>query len=258
LSKFYQLTNTHLKISDEIEFIPIRVRQFRACIHNPTRYDQEMFIFDNVSQYPCPLLHFHASPICLMVQAQPKLANVMRFQSDQADIAESDVTELLKLYKRHPVWREDYPTRVPASYSHVRSTIRQANTHPSSHVLATIPSSPPPLHPSASAPSMGHSFNLHTEVPGLTPRSSANTVDVDLHPEGVGLAPSLSTTTLDASKDTVNPDMYAQADPQLLEYVKERAVTWDDLKTRPPLFPGEDGGDWQFSSAEQIIRGEWH
>jgi len=187
-----------------------------------------------------------------MVQAQPKLANVMRFQSDQADVAESDVTELLKLYKRHPVWRVDYPIPVPASYSHVRSTIRQSNTHLSSHVLPTNPSSP--LRHSASAPSMGHPFSLHTEVPGLAP---ANTVDVDLHPEGVELAPSLSTTTLDASKDTVDPDMYAQADPQLLEYVKERPVTWDDLKTRPPLFPGEDGGDWQFSSAEQIIRGEW-
>jgi hypothetical protein len=68
-------------------------------------------------------------------------------------------------------------------------------------------------------------------------------LDADLHPEGVGLAPSSSTTTLDASEDTgIDPDMYSQADPQLLEYVKERAVTWDDLKTRPPLFPGDDGG----------------
>jgi hypothetical protein len=106
---------------------------------------------------------------------------------------------------------------------------------------------------------MGHHFNLHLEVPGLTPSSSASTVDADLHPEGLGLAPSLSTTMLDAPENTgVDPDMSAQADPQLLEYVKERAVTWDDLKTRPPLFPGEDGGNWQFSSAEQIIRGEWH
>ena len=166
-----------------------------------------------------------------MVQAQPKLANVTRFQSNQADVAESDVTGLLKLYQRHPERREDYPIPVPASYSHVRSAIPRPNILPSSHVLPTIPSSPPPLQPSAS----------------------------DLHPEGVRLAPSSSTTTLDASEDTgVDPDMYAQADPQLLEYVKERAVTWDDLKTRPPLFPGVDGGDWQFSSAEQIIRGEWH
>ena len=39
--------------------------------------------------------------------------------------------------------------------------------------------------------------------------------------------------------------MYAQADPQLVECIiikVERAVTWDDLKTRPPLFPGVEGG----------------
>jgi hypothetical protein len=118
----------------KIEYIHIRARQFRACIHNPTRYDQEMFVFDNVRQYPCALLHFHASPICLMVQAQSKLANVTRSQSNQADIAELDVTGLLKLYQRHPVWREDYPIPVPVSYSHVRSAVRQSSTHPSSHL----------------------------------------------------------------------------------------------------------------------------
>jgi len=46
-------------------------------------------------------------------------------------------------------------------------------------------------------------------------------------------------------------------DPQLIEYTKEQAVTWEDLKTRPPLFPGEDGGIWQFSTAEEVIR-SWH
>jgi hypothetical protein len=46
-------------------------------------------------------------------------------------------------------------------------------------------------------------------------------------------------------------------DPQLIEYTKERAVTWEDLKTRPPLFPGEGGGTWQFSNAEEVIR-SWH
>lgn len=216
-----------------------------------------MFVFDTVDSYPCPLLHFQASPISLMVQAQPHLANVTRLKSNKANVAESDVTGLLNLYQRHPGRREDFIT-VPASYSGAASAI-QASAHPSSHVLPTIPSSPPASHPSASAPSMVHGFNLHLEVPGLTPNSSASTVDGDLHPEALGLAPSLSTTTLDAPDDTgVDPDMDAQADPQLLEYVKERAVTWDDLKTRPPLFPGEDGGNWQFSSAEQIIRGEWH
>jgi len=61
-----------------------------------------------------------------------------------------------------------------------------------------------------------------------------------------------------ASEGTeVDPDWDVRPDPQLLEYVRERAVTWEDLKNRPLLFPGEGGGSWQFSSAEQVIRGEW-
>lgn len=53
-------------------------------------------------------------------------------------------------------------------------------------------------------------------------------------------------------------DLDMEPDMQLLVYAKERAVTWDDLKSRSPLFPGEEGGMWQFSSAEQVIRGECH
>jgi hypothetical protein len=49
---------------------------------------------------------------------------------------------------------------------------------------------------------------------------------------------------MDASEDTEAP-----TDPQLLEYIKERAVTWEDLKSRPPIFPG----DWQFSSGRLAI-----
>ena len=61
-----------------------------------------------------------------------------------------------------------------------------------------------------------------------------------------------------ASEDPkTDPDLHPGTDPQLLEYVNERAMT-RDLKNRPPLFPGEEGGTWLFSSAEQIIRGEWH
>jgi len=78
---------------------------------------------------------------------------------------------------------------------------------------------------------MSFSFGRHLEMPELTPSSSANTM---------------------ASEDTeIDPDLM---DPQLIEYAKERAVTWEDLKTRPPLFPGEDGGTWQFSNAEDVIR----
>ena len=165
-----------------------------------------MFIFDNIGQYPCRLLHFHASPICLIVQAQPKLADGARLRSPQADVAESDLTQL---YRRNPVRRDNYPALevAPASYFDVLNS-QQQHTHPSSHVLSTNPSSPPSLQPSASAPSMGHGFSLHPEVSGLTPSSSASTVDANLHPKGVGFAPSSSTTTLDASEDTgVDPDL---------------------------------------------------
>lgn len=81
----------------------------------------------------------------------------------------------------------------------------------------------------------------------------------DLHPELPRLTPNSSASTESASEDTdIDPDVRVEADLQLLEYIKERAVTWEDLKNRPPLFPGVEGGTWQFSSAEQIIRGEWH
>ena len=92
----------HLKISDENEYIPIHARRPRTCIHNPTCYDQTMFVFDTMDHYPCPLLHFCASPICLMVQAQPHLANAMRLVSDKANVAEEEITTLLKLYQRRP------------------------------------------------------------------------------------------------------------------------------------------------------------
>ncbi len=217
-----------------------------------------MFVFDTTELNPCRLLHFHASPICLMVQAQRNLCNSARLKSNKVDAAQLDVNILLDLYQRHP-GRREHLAPAPASYFHAITVLQQPNTHPGSHVLPTIPSSPPLLHPSSSAPSMGHRFDLHPEVPELTPSSSARTVDGDLHPGGLELSRSSSTTTLDASEDTgVDPDMDAQEDLQLLEYAKERAMTWDDLKTRPPLFPGQDGGTWQFSSAEQIIRGEWH
>jgi hypothetical protein len=167
-----------------------------------------------------------------MVQAQPHLANVLRLETDRAADAQREVTTLLELYKRIPGGRRNNRTAVHAAYQPA-SMKQQLNNRSSTHVLSTIPSSPPPSHPFTSAPPRQSSFGFHLEMPGLTPSSSAS--------------------TMDASEDAEAP-----TDPQLLEYIKERAVTWEDLKSRPPIFPGEDGGDWQFSSAEQIIRGEWH
>ena len=224
----YQITDVHLEISDEKEYIPIHATHFHPYIHTPTHYDQTFFLFDQ-AQNLCPPLHFQADPICLMVHAQPHLSSLIRLDTDRAAAAQSDVTLLLTLYKRIPGGKQDNSITVSAAYDS-GSMVQRLPSHSSIHVLPTMASSPPSSSPPL-APSRRSSF--HLEIPGLTPSSSAN--------------------TMDASEDTET-----STDPQLLEYSKERAVTWEDLKSRPPIYPGEGGGDWQFSSAEQIIRGEWH
>jgi hypothetical protein len=67
-----------------------------------------------------------------------------------------------------------------------------------------------------------------------------------------GLTPSSSASTDDLSQ--TEDDEYAGADIQLAEYAKERSITWEDLKNRPPLFGGEDLGPWRFASADDICR----
>ena len=192
-----------------------------------------MFTFDTIDRAPCPGLHFQASPICLMIQAQPHLCSSARLRTDRADAAQSDVNRLLELYRRRPRAGCNSPVIVPVGYHPASAMQPYNNSHPSAPVLPTISSSPPPSHPTASAP-ISFGFGRHLEMPGLTPSSSASTV---------------------ASEDAeTDPDL---VDPQLIEYTQERAVTWEELKTRPPLFPGEDGGTWQFSTAEEVIR-SWH
>ena len=73
------------------------------------------------------------------------------------------------------------------------------------------------------------------------------------------LTPSSSTST-DVSPSQLEDagvDLYAGADIQLMEYAKERSVTWDDLKNKPPLFGGEEVGPWRFASADDICRRKW-
>jgi len=50
-----------------------------------------MSIFDTLDRYPCPLLHFQASPICLIVQAQSHLVNATRLLSNKADDADIQI-----------------------------------------------------------------------------------------------------------------------------------------------------------------------
>ena len=69
------------------------------------------------------------------------------------------------------------------------------------------------------------------------------------------LSPSSSAST-DISGQTEGPDLklYPERDLQLIEYAKERSITWEDLKTRPPLFGGEEQGFWRFASADDVCR----
>lgn len=166
-----------------------------------------------------------------MVEAQPHLSNIVRLQTDRADAAALEVAMLLKLYQRRLGGGLDNPIAIPASYQ--PASIHHLNNLSSTSITPTIPGSPSNSHLSASASPRSYDFDLPDTF--VSPNSPAS--------------------TMDECEDTGNPDMYAQMDPQLLEYRKERAMTWEDLKCRQPLFPGEGGGYWQFSSAEQVING---
>jgi hypothetical protein len=88
-----------LKLIDEFDYIPVRGGAFHVHIHNQTPQDPYIFLFDNVDNRPCPLSHFRASHIALMVEAQPHLSNVTRLRSPKGDAAESEITTLVRLYQ---------------------------------------------------------------------------------------------------------------------------------------------------------------
>ena len=71
-----------------------------------------------------------------------------------------------------------------------------------------------------------------------------------------GPMPASSSASTDDWSQTegADVDLYAGADIQLAEYAKERSITWEDLKNRPPLFGSEELGLWRFSSADDICR----
>jgi hypothetical protein len=204
-------------------------------IHNPTPYDPFIFVFDNIDYQPCPLLHFQASHISLMVQAEPHLSSVTRLRSSNGDIAEPQIATLLRLYRRQ---LGQCPNLLPAisvpnNYEAFCAHLEQPNTQPSTHILTAIPSSPPPIN---TAPAHSILFAKNDPIPGLTPSS---------------LADVLSQT------EDADINLYAGADIQLMEYAKERSITWEDLKNRPPLFGGEEQGPWHFASADDICRSKW-
>lgn len=197
-------------------------------IHNPTEYDPSPFVFDNTDERPCPLLHFRASHIALMVEAEPHLSKVTRLLIPKGDIAEAQVTTLLRLYRRQPGPCSSLAAiSVQSEYKNIYTQV-EANSRPSARILTAIPSSPPLM---TSPPTHLMSFTKDP-MPGLTLNSSDSTV---------------------VSQTEDGGDPYA-GDKQLAEYAKEQSVTWEDLSNRPPLFGGEEQGPWRFASAEDICR----
>jgi hypothetical protein len=176
------LTCSHLKHVDEFEYISVQ-GPFQVLFHNPTEYDPDIFIFDNADR-PCPLLHFRACNIALMVEAEPHLSTVQSLKGGAA-LAEQQIMTLLRLYRRQPEQHSDLiPTiSLPENYK--------------------------------------------------------------------GCSSSVSTIVLAQAEDA---DDELCADTQLMEYAKERSITWEDLKNRPPVFGGQDVGHWRFASADDICR----
>jgi len=101
IALFLLTDGSYLKTSNEFEYLPVHATRFRTHFHHPTRYDQTTF--DTIDRAPCPDLHFQASPICLMIQAQPHLCSSARLRTDRVDAAQLDVNRLLELYRRHPI-----------------------------------------------------------------------------------------------------------------------------------------------------------
>lgn len=205
------------QLIDEFEYIPVQAGPFRMHMHNPTPYDPYLFAFDNMENRASPLLHFRASHIALMVEAEPYLSSATRVQSLKGDAAEPQIFTLLRLYRRQLGQHSSLTPAIsiPNNYDAFCAELEQPNTHPSAHVLGAVSSSPP----LENAPAPSVSFAKVGLMPGLTPKV----------------------------------DLYAR-DIQLLEYAKERSVTWEDLKNRPLLFGGEEVGPWRFASADDICR----
>lgn len=214
----------HSKIIDEFEYIPIQPGPFCIHIHNPTPYDPHIFIFDN---RPSPLLHFRASHIALMVEAESHLSVVTRLQTPKGDAAEPQIATLLRLYRRQPGRPSSYrpAISVPDGYETFSAELERPNAHPSTRVLNAISSSPRFI--STAAP--GRSYAAEGFMSPSSSAISCLTEDADL-------------------------DLHAGADMQLLEYGKEPSITWEELRDRPLLFGGEETGRWRFASVDQICR----
>jgi hypothetical protein len=255
-----------MQLGNEFEFIPIIAIDYLACVHNSTRYDSDMFLFDNFDRHPCRLLHFQASHLALLVEAQSRINLITRLKNARTNSAQYEVNLLLELYDRRPgrLLASGISTQANSQSDAISSYLTNHRRPPVSRNLPTILGSPTfdnnilGQHMTASssfpdgqfpAPAPSSSFSADGapssrsggQSPILTPHSSFSTDIVSDDP----LTPYIF------DNDARDVDALSQA------YMKERAVTWDELKTRPLVSSSEGDGVWRFSSAEQIIRGEW-
>jgi hypothetical protein len=200
-------------------------------MHYPTPYDPSIFVFDNIDHRPCPLLHFRASHIALMVEAESHLSSVTRLKSSKGGVAEPQISALLRLYRRRPGQHSSLtpPIPIPNNYEALCAQLEQPNTQPSARILTASPSSPELMN---TAPAHFISPAKDNPIPGLTPSS-------------------LASTDVSSQIEDADVNLYAVG---LMEYAKERSVTWEDLKNRPPLFGGQGQGSWRFASADDICR----
>lgn len=217
----------NVKLSDEFEYIPVRGGAFRFHVHNLTPYDQDIYFFDNMDHRPCPLLHFKASHVALMVQAESHLASVIRFQTSKGNAAETEVVRLLRLYQRKPSRPSNSPSLfVPVHYAGLRAELENTNSRPSVRISPSILGSPPLTGVDSHSPSFTN--DSRQAMPGVTPGSS------------------MTITISSQSEDN--------SCTEEREYAKERSITWDDINNRPQLFGGKALGPWRFASAEDVCR----
>jgi len=263
------LTHINVQLQYEFEYVPIISSPFQAFLHIPTRYDGATFAFDNCDIHPCPIFHFEASHIALMVEALAHFGVINRFRNPRVDLAAFQVQHLMELYKRHPSRVSDTSIVVPVDYSAVAASYSNSNLFPISHSLPLIPGSPPSpdesvvnYNPDETSSLTGKRDAIFDTLDyarsGDDPQNQKRTTHQHPPADIPALIPSssMSTITSDVESSPVCNEPQAH-DAELEAYSKEPGVTWQDIKYRPRLTSGDVNSIWRFSTAEDIIRGEY-
>ncbi|KAF5386652.1 hypothetical protein D9615_001953 [Tricholomella constricta] len=225
---------------NEFDYIPLRGGPLCIQIHNPTPYDSSLFIFDNLDNRLCPLLHFGASHIALMAEALPHLSNVARLRGQKSEAALPEISNLLELYHRQPNRSDPTPVITVPDYEAFCADIERSNAHPSAPVLPAVPSSTPPMNPLPTQTNRGFMSNI----------TASSSVETRGSPPG----PTPIESDVSSQTEHTSDDLYVGEDVQLMEYAEEQPVTWEELQNRPRLFGGDEVGPWRFASADDICR----